>query len=54
MIKLAVRRLHCHDSTKVSFPSPEQLQQFALMVNQWEPAVSDVNGFMDGVSFTSE
>ena len=54
MIKLAVRRLHCHDIAKVSFPSPEKMQQFALMVNHWEPTISDVIGFMDGISFTSE
>ena len=24
------------------------------MVNNWEPAISDVFGFMDGVSFKSE
>jgi hypothetical protein len=24
------------------------------MVNHWEPAISDVIGFMDGVSFTPE
>jgi hypothetical protein len=54
MIKLAVGRLHCHNSAKVSFPSPEKMQQFILMVNHWEPAISDVIGFMDGVSFTQE
>ena len=30
------------------------MQQFALMVNNREPAISDVLGFMDGVSFKSE
>jgi hypothetical protein len=25
MIKLVVRRLRCHDSAKVSFPSPEKM-----------------------------
>jgi hypothetical protein len=54
MIKLVVRRLRCHDSAKVSFPSPEKMQQFASMVNNREPAISDVIGFMDGVSFKSE
>ena len=54
MIKLAVRRQHCHDSVKVSFPFPENKRQFTLMVTHWEPAISDVIGFMDGVSFTSE
>ena len=29
------------------------MQQFALMVNNREPAISDVIGFMDGVSFKS-
>ena len=54
MIKLVVRRLHCHDSAKVSFPSPEKMQQFALMVNHWEPTISGVIGFMDGLGLTNE
>ena len=30
------------------------MQQFALMVNQYEHTISDVIEFMDEVSFTSE
>ena len=54
MLKLVVRRLRDHDIAKVSFPSPEKMQQFAIMVNNRAPAISDVIGLMDGVSFKSE
>jgi hypothetical protein len=54
IIKLTVRCQCIHDSTKVSFQSPENMKQFALMVNNREPAISEVIGFLDGISFKSE
>jgi hypothetical protein len=33
MVKPTIGCLHCHASAKVTFPSPEKMQQFALMVN---------------------
>ena len=54
MIHLAVKCLHNDLRAKVHFPSPDNMQQFAMMINCHEPTIQDVIGFMDGVSFTSE
>ena len=54
MIKFVTGNLHLHDSTKLWFSSPEKMQQFALMTNHPEITISDVIGFMDGVSFKWE
>jgi hypothetical protein len=54
MPKLAVRRLLRHPIAKVEFPNQDKMQQFAQLVNICEPTITDVIGFMDGVSFTSE
>ena len=48
MIKITVRSLPCHNSAKVKFQSPDKMQQFVLMVDYWEPTISDVIGLMDG------
>jgi hypothetical protein len=38
----------------IKFPSSQKMQMFAEMINNREPAVDDVIGFMDGVSLESE
>jgi hypothetical protein len=54
MLKLVVRRLRHHPIVRVEFPNEQRKQQFAQLISVHEPAVTDVIGFMDGVSFKSE
>ena len=54
MLKLAVQKLRNHPIASVRFLCPEKKQQFAAMVCNREPAINDVIGFMDGVSFALE
>ena len=54
MIKLMVRHLHHRAIAKVTFSSPEKIQQYAMMVNHREPTIEDIIGFMDGFSFIFE
>ena len=50
MLRLVVLQLSDHPMAQVTFPDPEKMWQFAKMVQLWAPIVSDVIGFMDGVS----
>jgi hypothetical protein len=54
MLRLVVLRLRDHPMAQVTFPDPEKMWQFAKMVQLWAPIVSDVIGFMDGVSIPAE
>jgi hypothetical protein len=54
MIKLAVQQLHDNLSAWVEFPNKDKMQQLSQLANVYEPTVTDVIGFMDGVSFTSK
>ena len=54
MLKLVVRRLRCHPLARIKFLSPDKMQLFALMINNHEPPIDDVIGFMDGVSLKTE
>jgi len=54
MLKLVVKKLKRHPLACVRFPNTEQLEYYAQLIHQQEPAVDDVIGFMDGVSLTSE
>jgi hypothetical protein len=54
MLVRVVNRLRFHPHARVKFPNEEKMQQFASMVELREPSVTDVIGFMDGVSMTSE
>lgn len=50
MLRRVVQRLSDHPIAQVRFPGPEKMRQFADMVQLRAPIVSDVIGFMDGVS----
>ncbi len=54
MLKLVVRRLCYHPLVRIKFPSPEKMQLFAAMINNCEPSIDDVIGFMDGLSLKTE
>jgi hypothetical protein len=54
MIDRVVHRLRFHPYAHVKFPNNKKIQQFASMIELREPSVTDVIGFMDGVSLTSE
>jgi hypothetical protein len=51
---MAVRRLRNNPLARVQFPNEEKMQQFADMINLCEPESSNVIGFMDGLSLTTE
>ncbi len=44
-------RLLNHQDAMIRFPSDEEKRIYASMVKEREPLVSDVIGFLDGVSF---
>jgi hypothetical protein len=54
MLKLVVRRLCYYPLAMITFPSLEKMELFVLMVNNGEPSINDVIGFMDGVSLKME
>jgi len=54
ILRLTVKRLRHHPLARVKFPTEEKMQQYAEMIRHREPSVTDVIGFMDGVSFTTE
>jgi hypothetical protein len=45
-----VNHLKGHLDSKVSWPSDEEMRQYASLVNEREPLVSNVIGFIDGLS----
>ena len=54
MLHLVVRKLKRHPMAAVKFPDAEKMEYFARLINQREPEVDDVIGFMDGLSLVSE
>ena len=54
MLRLVICRLSNHPIAQDRFPDPQKMQQFAEMVQRRAPIVSDVIGFIDGVSIPSE
>ena len=54
MLKKVVRRLRSHPIAQVKLPDAAKMREFADMVQEREPQVSNIIGFMDGVSFPAE
>ena len=54
MLKRIVRKLRTHPMARIKFPNIQKMAEFAAMVQQREPLVNDIIGFMDGVSFSSQ
>ncbi len=54
MMQLVVKKLKSHPLAKVKFPDEEKMARFARTIQEREPEVDDVIGFMDGLAFTSE
>ncbi len=54
ILKLVVTKLCFHPVARIKFPSQEKMELFASMVNNHEPSINDVIGFMDGVSLKTE
>ena len=54
ILRATVKRLRHHPLARVKFPDEEKKHQFAEMISKREPTVTNVIGFMDGVSFTTE
>ena len=47
VLKLVVKHLRNHPLAKIQFPTPAKMGLFATMVNNREPSIHDVIGFMD-------
>ena len=54
MLRMTVKRLRHHPVARVKFPNAQKMQQFARMIELREPSVTDVIGFMDGLSLALE
>ena len=54
IICMTVKHLRYNPLLRVKFLGEEQKRQFADMISAREPMVSNVIGFMSGVSFSSE
>jgi hypothetical protein len=55
MLNKVVRRLRSHPIAQVKYPdATTKMREFPDMVQEIEPLVSDIIGFMDGVSFPAE
>jgi hypothetical protein len=54
MLKKVVRKLRYHPIAQLKFPDATRMRKFADMVQEREPLVDDIIGFMDGVSFLFE
>ena len=54
MLNKVVRRLRSHPIAQVKFPDATKMREFPDMVQEREPLVSNIIGFMDGVSFPAE
>ena len=50
MMKKMVKKLKKHPDAEIKFPGPEEMVELAAMVQQRDPAVDDVIGFLDGVA----
>jgi hypothetical protein len=53
MLKLVVKRLKRNPISRVKFPTEEEMIYFAGLVNNREPRINNVIGFVDGVSIPS-
>jgi hypothetical protein len=54
MMQLVAKKLKSHPLAKVKFPDEEKMAQFAQTIQEREPTIDDVIGFMDGLALTSE
>jgi hypothetical protein len=54
MLKKVVWRLRSDPFAQVKFPDAAKMREFADMVQEQEPLVSNIIGFMDGVFFPAE
>jgi hypothetical protein len=54
MLKKVVRRLWSHLFAQVKVTNAAKMREFADMVQEQEPLVSNIIGFMDGISFPAE
>ena len=50
MIKLVCKKLKRHDAAKIKFPNEEEKIQFAQLVQNREPTVDNIIGFVDGLA----
>jgi hypothetical protein len=51
MLRRTVGLLWGHPMAWVQFPDEAKMMEFATMIQQREPMVDNIMGFMDGVSF---
>ena len=49
MLKKVVRGLRSHPTAQVKFPDAVKMREFADMIQEREPLVSDIIGFIDGL-----
>jgi hypothetical protein len=54
MMFLVVHKLKRHLLAQVKFPNADKMERLARQINENEPAVNNVIGFMDGVALQSE
>jgi hypothetical protein len=50
MLQLVVVKLKRHPLAMVFFPNEEKMTYFASIIQEREPVVDDVIGFMDGLA----
>jgi hypothetical protein len=54
LLRLVVKRLLVNEHAKIEFPSKEKMELFAAMIGNRENMASDVIGFMDGLSLSTQ
>jgi hypothetical protein len=54
ILLLVVYKLKRHPLAEVKFPDMEKMESFACQINEHEPIVNNVIGFLDGFSLQSE
>ncbi len=54
LLKKVVRGLRSHPFAQVKFPDAVKMREIADIIQEREPLVSNIIGFMDGVSFPAE
>lgn len=50
MLPLICKKLKSHAAAKINFPDAETMAHYAHLVQQREPTVNNIIGFVDGVS----
>ena len=50
MLKKIVSNLKRHPAARISFPNDEEMAHYASLVEQREPRVNNIIGFVDGVA----